>query len=580
MKILRQDFERLIAGGAEYMFNSEVCEEDNVAHNGRRAYIWPLLAWLMKNNIEGTWEVFAKDAAEKLGKAFYHNADGATVIYPGLHHPSNYSSNAIDCGIYVDSYHDFLQSVPDAASPLKDSINEVVHTYLANKIASPTLIHNQYLWAITGLARWVEENADDAVSQNYRDLIYTRIVSWLSFNNASGYSPYSNLAHDPYNTGITTYYHSRSIAFSWYALEKLGVSSESIEAALLMATRFLAAMVRPDGTKNLFLESKRYYFNGPYEAASNSYDIYCYSKAYGCTGDERWISLASLSLRFLCDTQDTRGAIQSHGGSNYDWQCPIMRTGHMAWLTRVPDSFLELIFESKSIDTPFFDTQWHGDELILIGDKKGWVHFLPIKTPLIGYQGQRASGLLLGKPGNINNLFNILPLHYRMQCISIRRLRYISMALIKSFRHAIYHARRSLWPKRKPWQAWLIIKDEIFSYLWVAGMKLSTEFCTKITNLHIEEGKISHDLVLSNVLGKEERRIGTRVIIWYGSDIQVIDTLVSGRMLKTTIPNGWHCNNSAIQTDNVSITHTPVTLTYYGKAPVVASETYNQVVNM
>ena len=203
--------------------------------------------------------------------------------------------------------------------------------------------------------------------------------------------------------------------------------------------------------------TNRYYFWGPYEVGSHPYDIYVYAKTYQATGERIWVILASHALRRLLEVQLPNGAIQSNPlSSASDWQCGIMRTGHLAWLTRVPDAFLDTALSQDTGQLIFpseFFSQHKSNNLLLIGNSKTWIHFLPKKSSIAGHVGTRASGLILAMDENINNISCDLYLHYRIRGNPYAFLRASRQAISVTVRHVILHSWDCLFYKRRISQA-------------------------------------------------------------------------------------------------------------------------------
>lgn len=217
---------------ARYLHSMAICDEDNLAHNGRRAYSWTLMRWLYEHKSEEEWLILMEDIASDLYPTIKRNETGSMVIFPGLHERRNYSSNAIDCGILVDAFHDYLEVLPGKATVLRAKVDEVARSYLAKKLEGDNRIHNQYLWAGTGLARWLAANKNDRDASIYQGLLEKNLLKWLSYNEGDGYSPYKSDPLMPYQDAVTTYYHSRCLAFSWYILEHCEIQKSNFEDAL------------------------------------------------------------------------------------------------------------------------------------------------------------------------------------------------------------------------------------------------------------------------------------------------------------------------------------------------------------
>ena len=548
---------RVLLGASRYLAREAVCVEDQVSHNGRRAYVWTLLRWLHEHDVPEESAQHPTSVSKQLLDSFFRNEHGALVIYPGIHGPRNYSTNAIDCGIFVDAFHDYATLWPEAARAHLGSIEEVVRTYLIPKISSPTLIHNQYLWAATGLARWLRFNhgsVPDAVP--LRELLESTLDTWLTFNRADGSASYSSTKRGGSAEGVTTYYHSRCLAFAWYILEHADIDRPDIEARLLQGGQFLAKMILADGTKQLCLETKRYYFTGTFEAGSLPYDIYVYSKAYERTGDKNWQTLAQRSFRWIQRSQRSDGALQSHPGRSLDWQCDTMRTGHLAWLTRVAASSLAVLHDSELAAVPNpgrLSTPCSSSSIQVVGYGMTWTHFVSHKSPLDGHAGQRASGLILDRVINVNDITAPLALQYRFRANWCATIPSVAPNVVADLKHSILHARDCLLFKRNAPQAWAFIRDNLWGWFRTAIGVVSTEFCCDIEGLSLGKDQISHDLHACDVKGKNKRRIGHRIIDWSEKGLRVRDDLTDLPTWPVRLPPGWQSTGESVTNGWVAI---------------------------
>src|SRR3989338_97145 len=175
----------LISKGAEYLYQTRVCDEDHLPH-GRRAYVWPLLNWLYKHDGNKEWVKKAEIVADELDPTVRENPSGEMVIFPGLHHRRNYSTNAIDCGTFVDSFYDFAEL--HVGHPLEPKAAEVATDYILKKITGHKDVHDQYLWAATGLARFLSVHETDAEASHYRKALEDTLDFWVAHNEADGFS--------------------------------------------------------------------------------------------------------------------------------------------------------------------------------------------------------------------------------------------------------------------------------------------------------------------------------------------------------------------------------------------------------
>ena len=244
-----------------------------------------------------------------------------------------------------------------------------------------------------------------------------------------------------------------------------------------------------------------------------------------------------------------------------------MRTGHLAWLTRVPDYFLEkaLVQNMEDIALPknFFQNK-KNSRLFLIGNTSGWLHFLVKKSPLAGYAGQRVSGLIFKNQANINNILRRLPLHYRSLANPCIFLKNSAHALNMTLRHVRAHVFDCFVFKRQFKQGWAILKYNLFIYLGVGMFIKSTEFNLSIEDLQIGDYEIKHSLVLTDVNGYQRTIIGTRIIKWdERGKAEVVDRIFKGRY-KVLVPDGWQCEGGQLA-DNSCLVSAPATITFRGK---------------
>ncbi len=531
----------LISNGAQYLYQSRICDEDRLPH-GRRAYVWPLLNWLYQHDGRREWQRKAKVVADELDPTVRRNPSGEMVIFPGLHHRRNYSTNAIDCGTFADSFYDFRELCPEIPHPLEPKAREVATHYIFTKITGHKDVHDQYLWAATGLARFLCAHEKDPHAGEYRKALEETLDFWIRHHERDGYSPYMN--SDRFMGGLTPYYFSRRIAFSWYILEKARISRPDIEEKLLTAARFLATLLRPDGTKEMGLEAKRYYFWGSYEADSHPFDIYVFSKSYEKTKDEFWIDASAVSLRRLMDAQIPSGALRSRAFELgvRDWQCDTMRTGHLAWLARVPDEYLAKIsnHEVRTLRTPYpFDMPPWSSRVLLIGDARNWVHFVTRKGPLAGHAGERSSGLIVSSNDSITDVRSPRLFHYRARGNPFLFLRHCWPALTATLQYAVFHVWDCLYHKRAFPLALAFLRDGFFGYVSVGLFTRSTEFATEISGLTVGVNCLAHDLILCDVIGNQKEIIGKRKIQWdEEATVSIEDTLTAAYRVRLALPGG------------------------------------------
>lgn len=520
---------QIIRGGAEYLFDHVRCDEDKIQHNGRRAYLWPMCRWLFEITGEEQWKEKALKSAKEVLPYLKKDPKGSMIIYPGLYTQRNFSTNAIDCGIFLDSVHDLFALCSKELKRYHPLIDEMAHTYNAEKINGPFYIQNQILWCGTGLARWMSKNPGDAKQEEYKKQLLASLHKWAAGVEPDGCSFYTTNKKYPAQLGPTTYYHSRCIAFVLYILEKIGEDDPFIQDAVNRSSKFLLRMYTPSGTKRITLSTKRYYFWGLSENGSNPYDIYVFWKMFEKTGASVWQSAAGQALRLLYASQCKEGNIHSNNSKqNTDWQCDTMRTSHVAWLTKIPSEFLNSLETKRKI--PFILPKkmleiGQQDSLFLIGNQYKWCHFLVKKTPLCGWSGQRATGLLCDDKKTLNDLRQRMPLSYcysngwtGFKCLRPR-------LVWKSFKHSYLHAKHCLFYKNKPHQAWLFLRDNLLGFTYLMMSQRRTEWTCLLKGLKTSENEVKHDLILADVFGENTSLIGKRSMRWSNERLHVEDTI-------------------------------------------------------
>lgn len=531
----------LILNGAKRLYQSRICDEDHLPH-GRRAYVWPLLKWLYQDDGKEEWQRQARAVADELEPTVRKNRAGEMVIFPGLHHRRNYSTNAIDCGTFVDSFCDFMELRRGEPHPLESKVRDMAAGYILKKITGHKDVHDQYLWAATGLARFLEKHPKDPEAKRCKRGLEETLDFWVRHQEEDGYSPYMN--SDPFMGGLTPYYFSRRIAFSWYILEKAKLKRPDIEEKLLKAAHFLVALLKTDGTKEMGLEAKRYYFWGSYEADSHPFDIYVFYQAYERTKNDAWIDISAASLRWLMKAQTATGAIQSRASEPgvRDWQCDTMRTGHLAWLTRVPREYLAEIShrDARPLRTTYnFSDAKITDRILLIGNERSWLHFVTRKGPIAGHAGERSSGLIPPRGGPVTDLQRPCLFHYRSRGNPLLFLKDNRGGVFASFQYALFHVWDCLYHKRAFHLALAFLRDGLLGYLWTGLFVRSTEFATQIPNLNVGKERLSHDLLLCDLNGNQKSTIGRRVIRWDDAEkIVIVDTITSTDALSLLVPEG------------------------------------------
>ena len=253
------------------------------------------------------------DLSNQIFSNIKYNSFKSWYVYPGNEVSRNNTTNAIDCGIFVDSSFDLFEISKVFEDNYKDLVKKVALSYNFRKIESYNLnskdpkrkpfVHNQILWSGTGLARWYSMNKKNKDSKVVKDNLEFLLEAWMNINNADGGAHYLSPAkNEPLDSldANTTYYHSRQLAFAIYISNLIDYKKEKFAQIIENGADFLLRMMRPNGQKELMLDTKKDIIIIPLsESASNPYDIFVFSHLYKKTKDSFWIELASISLNNL-----------------------------------------------------------------------------------------------------------------------------------------------------------------------------------------------------------------------------------------------------------------------------------------
>lgn len=301
---------------------------------------------------------------------------GDFIFYPGRLGKYNMSNSVIDSGACSDVLASFyLAFQTKLTSQEKEQIKEAVFKNCSSYLIKASVdkeITNQRLWGSTGLASAYKAFGE----QSWQEACLKSIGKSLSEMWPDGSFPYHpnwqkyglpQAAND-----ITPYYHSRCIAFIFYALENFGQNFEPYREKLVNAADLLCAMYRPDGIKVIELESKRWYWNSPYEIASNAFDVYALVKTYQLTGRLKYLYYAQKSLNQILKHQLKDGGITSHlGSSQYNFQCRVFWNSHLAWLVRAIEAMPDL-WQKQAAET---NEGWPAQILPKAKIVAGWQEF-------------------------------------------------------------------------------------------------------------------------------------------------------------------------------------------------------------
>ncbi|MCK9223609.1 MAG: hypothetical protein M0R46_03475 [Candidatus Muirbacterium halophilum] len=498
----------------EYIIFFEInrfCQEDKLSHNGRLCYYWTICNFLKKNTDFESIEF--NNISKQIFLNIKKNKFGDTIIFPGLENRKNYSTNSIDCGIFLDSFFDYIEY-----SDKKEYLNladKVFEEYAIKKISADNLLHNQNLWLLAGISRYIKER--DKISE-YKLLVKKKLDEWfLNINSDGSFSYYGKYSNKGLS-GISPYYHSRCTAFSWYIIKNLGLDVEEYIVKLKKTTEFLCIMYRDDLKKEICLESKRYYFNSEFEFGSLPYDLYCFYKMYDYTKDLIWKKRFSIIFNKF---------IKSNYFQEKDnWQCDIMRCSHGAWLCRIPYDFYKSLEKYEDKEFSLFELNYKNDFIksFFINFKKYFV--ILKKTSINPISGGRVCGLVLySEKLNINDISYRYCLHYYKKGFFISNFKYLIDDMKGEMKNIIYAIFDSFFHKKRFRLAYIQLKLNFFSYIRTLFTTFSSEFVLNLNIIEENQNSITYFIEICDIKGNNKKVIGERKIEKEQLEIKVYDII-------------------------------------------------------
>ncbi len=345
-------YKDLLKESVFFLENNRSCSKHHVEHTGSNVYLLDFYSAL------GKIDEAKKLITYLLGKIVVD--DGAFVFYPGRLNQMNMSNNVIDTGSAVDAIARFAHThrhdiSAETHREITEALTRVVATYLA-KAAVSKPITNQRLWGLTGIASFIAYTGD----RSYLPLLDVSLEKAFVDMTKDGFFRYYPQA-ETYGAffgydDMTTFYQSRHITFIRYALSVTETSSEKYEQRLQKAERALISMYRDNGTKDLRMECKRWYWLSAYEVASHAFDLYALMHSV-VAGHEVAFHNALYQVRL----HFTDGYLHSSTESEVNFQCPIFWTAHLAWMTRITN--IEELFNGSNELAPF-SFRFLGSEVI------------------------------------------------------------------------------------------------------------------------------------------------------------------------------------------------------------------------
>lgn len=481
------------------------CTEDNLSHTGRMSYLFFIQDYLKKE----------KDfnLINQL-KDNYRVEDNIPFIFPGSNERRNYSTNAIDNGIFLDSICSKFTTEEIKELQLKPILDDIAINYCAKKIKGEMHVPNQILWSANGLSKWQKKfNINE-----YDNILKNVIDNFFSATDNSGQVEYSFNKSNVGLRGPSTYYHSRCIAFIIDILIDLG-KLRDYKKTLEQLVLGLVRQYNHKGYKNLSIETKRYYFHQNFEIDSFPYDLYVFS-VYSKNFDNSLDFLANKALKFFINNFSLE-----RKGNFKNWQCNHVRLSHMAWICKIDKDYLEKISKISSKKYTYQMPIAEYQSLIPININGSIYHFLAKKAPLNLFSGGKESGLL-SEDISLNNFFKLNFTDY--QVFYFKKLPLVS---IKELKHFIYHSIDWIFYK-KDFRQFL----NLFFFQFLGTIFFKSVLRTSFTNLidyKFENNQIEYPLFLSNFDGSYKKKIGFRTITIKEDKLKILDELFSDKYKKS-----------------------------------------------
>ena len=506
-KLLIIDLEIILKRVSDYFLDCNyLCEEDNLTHTGRISYLFFIQDYLKQE----------KDLnLINLLKDNYSLDKNIPFIFPGSNKRRNYSTNAIDNGIFLDSICSNFTIEEIEELKLKPILDEIATNYCAKKIEGKMHVPNQILWSANGLSKWQKKYNIN----KYDNLLKKVIDNFFSAMDNSGQVDYSFNNSNKGLRGPSTYYHSRCIAFIFDILIDLGILKDFKKKIELLVLG-LVRQYNHKGYKNLSIETKRYYFHQFYEIDSFPYDLYVFS-IYSKNFDNSFDFLANRAFKFFIDNFSLE-----RNGKFKNWQCNHVRLSHMAWICKIDKDYLDKIskisFTKKhTYNVPIAEKQ----TLIPLNVNGSIYHFLTKKAPLNLFSGGKESGIL-SVDLKVNNFFKLNYLDYQ-----VLYLKKLPLLTIKELKHFIYHSIDWIFYKKDLKQFLYLFYYQFLGTIFFKSI-LRTSFAN-IINYKLENNQIKYSLVLSNFDGTYKEEIGYRTITIKPDKLKILDELFSKKHKKS-----------------------------------------------
>ena len=320
-----------------------VCREHRIEHTGKTACAVILAIELAKEaagDERADLVGFVRRQCERIASRLEREGDSTCFTFrPGRHDPYNCSNSVIDGGACSDALASAcLELGGELTADERDRFGRasVLHaqTYLRYAIVDKG-IPAQCAWAMTGAARAFRLSGHEvlrlAVTEGARRI--------RGQQRGDGTLPYhAEGGEHPGATDVSAYYHSRVFAFTAFALDEVlgpGGGAEE-DAAFAPGLDALHALSGPDGVKVGAVEAKPWYWGGPYEVASNPFDVAAFGMEHRRTGSPRaLVALRAAWRAWLAHLTDEGEPTSFRGRGRRSYQCSFFWATHACWAARV-----------------------------------------------------------------------------------------------------------------------------------------------------------------------------------------------------------------------------------------------------
>jgi hypothetical protein len=493
-----------------------------IQHTGRLGYA------LLISLISGEEIGISKSDERRIFETLISNIvvnDTGPYLEPGNRKRRNYSTDAIDIGIAVDAMSLFMEKNGITETEFIQ-IKNLVDKKLVNLI-NVSNIHNQRLWATLGLAQFSNNALLNESDKNfYKNLSVKSIDRFLETVGSDGFSPYFD--RDASLNGHSPYYHSRCLAFILHSFDLLGIRPNvtqliSIEKAYF----YMSRSSNLDGTRNVLIDSKRYYFLEESDYFSLIFDLYV--TKHPILQDLKIPDMAQKShllTSLLLEKMTFNAQVDQRFSKKHSpgWQCNYMGISYLAWFARVKLNYCTAE-EDYLVNSNHIDPISQSATLYTISHGANYkYHFIANKTPLNFHTGGITSGLILkGSKSSAFNLGEKNTVQYSHLQFTRKVIVFLNRLLKSDLRWILLFTSEFLFLSKSRVKT-LTLANSIISYI-SCFFKSSTSFLTKVEVTEVTQNSLSHTLGFAALDGTCVMNFGTRKISVHRSGLEIVDTL-------------------------------------------------------